>query len=254
MNIFLYWVGKEYKLIYILRKLIYLHLKDSKDHEVILITEQNVKDYMNIPENFYKLCPANQADFVRVNVICDFGGIWLDSDTLVMDNLDSLFDILRKKDGFFIKENNVDICNGVFGSNKNTPLMLQWKKDITETLNKKYNITWSEIGSEVLSKMFNKTPNLYDNYTIFNGLDNIYPVVWYNCKKEFIDKPYDNYKNIIRNFQPLIILVNDVYKRLEEFSIQEILTGNMPINYFIKKSFENLNLIDYDINELGKSN
>lgn len=32
------------------------------------------------------MCPAHQADFVRVNVICDYGGIWLDSDTLVLED------------------------------------------------------------------------------------------------------------------------------------------------------------------------
>ena len=37
----------------------------------------------NIPKYFYDLCPAHQADFVRVHVICDYGGIWLDSDTLI---------------------------------------------------------------------------------------------------------------------------------------------------------------------------
>ena len=58
--------------------------------------------------------PAHQADFVRVNVICDYGGIWLDSDTLVLDSLDSLFDIIDNKDGFLIKENNKILWNGIF--------------------------------------------------------------------------------------------------------------------------------------------
>jgi len=82
-NIFLYWVGNEYKLISILRKLIYLHSTNGKGYKVHLINEKNINDYIqNIPDYFTKLCKANQADFVRVNVICDYGGIWLDSDTI----------------------------------------------------------------------------------------------------------------------------------------------------------------------------
>lgn len=247
MNVYLYWVGKEYKLISILRKLIYLHSKSGKGYEVILITDKNVNEYVKVPEYFDKLCPAHQADFVRVNVICDFGGIWLDSDTLVIENLDSLFEILVNKDGFLIKQNNDMLCNGIFGSNKNTPLMLKWKNDMTEILNKNHNIAWSTIGGELLETMYKSNKTLYDNYTIFNGLDNLYPVVWYNCVTEFIDKPYDNYKKIIRDYQPLIILVNSVYKKLEHFSIQEILTRNIPLNYFIKKSISNLNPIDKNL-------
>jgi hypothetical protein len=53
-----------------------------------------------------------------------------------MNNLSELFDIIEKKNGFFIKENNRSLCNGVFGSKPNTPLMKKWKEIIIETLNR----------------------------------------------------------------------------------------------------------------------
>ena len=40
-NIFLYWVGKEFKLISILRNLIYLHSTNGKGYNVILITNNS---------------------------------------------------------------------------------------------------------------------------------------------------------------------------------------------------------------------
>ena len=118
-NIFIYWVGKEFKLIKILRDLINLHSSNGVGYKVNLITDKNIQNYIkDIPEYFYSLCPAHQADFVRVHVICDYGGIWLDSDTIVMDKLDSLFDIIEKKDGFLMRENNLYLVNGVFGNKK----------------------------------------------------------------------------------------------------------------------------------------
>ena len=112
-----------------------------------------IKNYIPyIPEYFYKLCLAHKADFVRVNVIHDYGGIWLDSDTLVMESLDPLFDILEEKDGFFILQNDQLFWNGVFGSKQNTPLMKEWKKNMFEILNKKgENIAWTEIGNSLLT-------------------------------------------------------------------------------------------------------
>lgn len=137
-NIYLYWVGKEFKLIKILRNLIYLHSINGNGYNVNLITHDNLKQYISdIPNYFNDLCPAHQADYVRVCVICDYGGIWLDSDTLVIDNLDCLFKILKEKDGFFIKENDDILCNGVFGSNAKTPLMLEWKNQMINILEKK---------------------------------------------------------------------------------------------------------------------
>jgi mannosyltransferase OCH1-like enzyme len=94
-NIFIYWTGKEYSLIRLLRKIIYAHSENEKYYKVNLITSNNILEYINfVPEYFNLLNPAHQADFVRVNVICDHGGIWLDSDTLVMDNLSSLFKLI----------------------------------------------------------------------------------------------------------------------------------------------------------------
>lgn len=247
-NVFLYWIGKEYKLISILRNLIYLHSTSGKGYKVNLITDKNINDYVkNIPVYFDNLCPAHKADFVRVNVICDYGGIWLDSDTIVLDSLDSLFDLVENKNGFFILENNNILWNGIFGSKSNTPIMIKWRNEMTKLLdNKQGIIDWSDIGSDMLVNLYNMDNGLYEDYKIFNGLDNLYPVNWNKCTTEFIDKPYDNYKTIIREYQPLIVLVNSVYKILEDKSEKEILEGDMPINYFINKSFENISNNNYN--------
>jgi hypothetical protein len=251
-NIFIYWIGNEYKLIMILRNLIYLH---NKQYNIHFINDDNVHQYINdIPPKYNTLIPALKADYIRVNVICDYGGIWLDSDTIIMDSLDSLFDIFKKndnnnKDGFLIRENNDLICNGIFGSKKNTLLMKSWKKKINTILHKKSNIEWNDIGSNILNFQINKT--YLDTYHIFNGLDNLYPINWTHCVNNFIDRPYDNYKEITRDYQPLIILVNTVYKALENYTIKKILNSKMPINYFINKSFQNLNLVNYDFIEIG---
>ncbi len=243
-NVFLYWVGKEYKLISILWKLIYLHSTNGKGYKVNLITDVNINEYVKvIPTYFNTMSPAHQADFVRVNVICDYGGIWLDSDTLVLNSLDSLFDFIENKNGFFIKENNNDMSNGIFGSKPNTPIMIEWKSQMIKLLDiKQGKINWTDIGGKMLENMYNKKTELYNDYKIFNGLDNLYPVNWNNCVTEFINKPYENYKTIIREYQPLIVLVNSVYKKIEGMHELQILEGNMPINYFINKSFENMKL------------
>lgn len=254
-NIYIYWVGYEYKLIKILRNIIYLHSTHGKGYTVNLITKDNILEYVtDLPDNFYNLCPAHQADYVRVHVICDKGGIWLDSDTLVIDTLDSLFDILENKNGFFIKENNTIVWNGIFGSRPNTPLMVRWKQEI-KTIVQNKQIGWSDMGCMLLDSLIKKSPEYFKDYEIFNGLDTMYPVNWDTCVNEYINKSYDNYKNIERVYQPLLVLVNSVYKKIDKYTEEEILNGTMPINYFINKSFNNMNyLVDYSFIEIGTSN
>ena len=240
-NVFLYWVNKEYKLIKILRNLIYLHSTSGKGYKVHLITDQNIKEYINdLPDYFFKLIPAHQADLVRVFVLCERGGIWLDSDTLVMTSLDKLFGIFEIIDGFFIRENNEIIWNGVFGTKAKTPLMLEWKQRLLSILNtKQEKISWAEIGNCLLETLYKENSTFYDNYKIFEGLNTMYPVNWNCCVDEFVLKPYDNYKTLMREFQPLVVLVNSVYKSLENNTEEKILNGKMPLNYFLNKSMEN---------------
>jgi hypothetical protein len=231
-TVFLYWVGKDFKLIKTLRDLIYLHADN-----VILINEQNLGDYVKtLPDCFKDLCPAHQADFVRVSVVCEYGGIWLDADTLVVDTLDSLFERIEKKDGFLIKFDNdgrSSFYNGVFGSKKQTPLMIKWKSKMLEILEqKRQNIAWAEIGTYLLDDL---DPSFFNNYEVFDGTKNMFPIRWQDCVAEFIDKPYDNYKSIIREYQPLISLVNSVYRSVEDEGVR----SDMPISYFITKSIEN---------------
>lgn len=203
-----------------------------------------MKIYVNdIPEYFYNLCYAHQADFIRVNVICDYGGIWLDSDTLVLDSLDSLFDIIDNNKGFLIKQNNDGLSNGIFGSEKGTLFMKEWKNKMRKKLDvTNGKIGWTDIGNSMMNDIYNLNPSLLEKYKIFEGLDNLYPIQWDKCVTEFINKPYDNYKTIIRDYQPLVVLVNSVYKALENNTLDEIINGTMPINYFINKSFENLRI------------
>ena len=253
-NLFLYWEGGDYKLISILRNIIYLHSTNGKGYKVHLINHTNLKEYINeIPDYFYDLCYAHQADFVRVNVICDYGGIWLDSDTLVMTSLDSLFEF---DNGFLILENNTILWTGVFGFTKNNPLMLKWRETMMHILNiKKNTISWTEIGNTLLENLKKSNNELFANIKIFNGLDTIYPSNWDKCVSNFIDAPYENYNNLIKNYQPFIVLVNSVYKKIENTSIDDLLNANMPLNYFINKSFENMtHLTNYNFIEIGTSN
>lgn len=235
-NVYIYWTGKEYKLISILREIIYKFSKKGNGYNIIFLNDDNYKKYISIPEeNFSKLIPAHKADIIRVNIVCDIGGIWIDSDTLILDNLDSLFDIFKDKNGFFIKENNTTVWNGIFGSKPNTRLMLKWKDYVNNKILNDSNIeSWAFLGNEFLNKEENL--KLLNNYEIFEGLDTVYPVNWDKCVDEFLNKPFNNYKNIIRNFQPLIVLVNSVYKQVENKNKEEIIYSDNALSYFLQKA------------------
>ncbi len=244
-NVFLYWIGKDYKIIKFLRSLIYHHSDNGNNFTVHLINESNVQDYIdNFPgEFFWNLKPANQADFIRVNVLYKWGGIWLDSDTIVMTGLEELFEVIKKRGGFFILQPEYKgkkwLCNSVLGTKPNTELYRIWKNDCFEILsNKREDISWDEIGTSLLEKYKFKNEYLFNQYQILDGFENTHPVHWSETYQEFIEKPYDNWRKIERDFQPLIIINNEAYKKSEDLTEAEILSQT-PLSYFIKKSLKN---------------
>lgn len=60
-------------------------LNNAEGHPVILITEKNVKDYINIPQYIYdkieskKMTLTHFSDILRENLLYEHGGIWMDA-------------------------------------------------------------------------------------------------------------------------------------------------------------------------------
>ena len=207
-NLFMYWVGPVPDFILYLRKLIYLHSQNQTKYKIHLINRENVKTYIGeLPECFDKLKPAHQADYVRVAAVCKYGGIWLDSDTIVMNDLSSMFQKVKTHDGFFVTEDD-GYCNGVFGSKANTPLMQDWFGKVKEKLHEKNeNINWTDIGSGIINEYKNKPEykSLITGYYIYDGPNTLYPILWANTGELFVTDP-DKIKKYEKDDQPVIIL------------------------------------------------
>ena len=104
MNVFTYWEGVKPELIQVLHKLMQLHSKCPQSHQSYYTFKCITKEEFLAGKSeayrkyFSGLVPRFQADIVRVDLIYQDGGIWLDSDTLVMSNLQTLQKILQAKD------------------------------------------------------------------------------------------------------------------------------------------------------------
>lgn len=236
-NLFLYWEGKKYPLIEELHKLMYLHAKDN--YTIHLINHTNVRKYVkDLPECFFRLKYAHQADFVRVNVICDYGGIWLDSDVVMIDGkqMREMFNLINDCNGYFCITPQGRICNNNFGSNPNTELMLEWKRESWNVLSKEgEKIAWNRIGSTLLGK-YHRQGKL-NSYFLLSGKKTVIPVPWFINKHRLLDCKFDDWKSLVRPFQPYLVLTNKIYKAVGQKNVFEMCC---PLNYFIAKSYDNL--------------
>jgi len=225
-NLYLYWVGKKYKLLKRLDNLIKLHSDNGKNYTIIYLNDKNIKEYIDVPDIFYKLNPVHQSDIVRVFIIEKYGGIWIDTDTIVMENLQNLFNIIKNKNGFLMQHPDKGYSNGIIGSKKQTKLLIDWKKYILDNVN--LHMSWAKLGAEYMNSI--KDKEVFNDYTIFNTRETMYPLDYRLYVNEFFSKS-NNYKTIERKFQPLLVLVNSLYKYYETHE-----KYYSTLEYFLKKS------------------
>lgn len=63
-------------------------VKKNPDHEVYLVNESNLKEYVNIEFNeAVHILPAHKSDLIRLSLLKEYGGIWGDASTMMFDSL-----------------------------------------------------------------------------------------------------------------------------------------------------------------------
>lgn len=206
------------------RNLIYLYSTCGKNINVFLLNKDNLSKFINIPENFNLLKENIQYRYIKYSVLYNWGGIWFENNVLIINRFDYLFDYLKSNDGFFIKDNNIkeDLC----GFNANTSLL----SHILENLHLDIN------------QIFIKNKELFSNVYFHFITDYRNSILFSQSYNEYI---------LIKNYQKLIFLIIDNNSSIER---DDLFGNKYIINYFINKSFENLNFLDdLDFIEIGTS-
>jgi len=89
-NIWLYWENKPGKTkpeyLKLCEESVYKHC--SEDFRIYLLDENTVYDFLpNLRKDINQLTIPQKTDYIRLHLLNKYGGIWLDSDILVMQNL-----------------------------------------------------------------------------------------------------------------------------------------------------------------------
>lgn len=99
-NIWMYWENKPGR-----NKPKYLDLcyktivKHNPNFNINLLNEKSVHKFLpNLRNEINQLTIPQKADYIRLSLLHRYGGIWIDSDTIVMKNLTPLLEKLLKHD------------------------------------------------------------------------------------------------------------------------------------------------------------
>ena len=133
--IWFFWLQGEEQLPLIPKLCLQSIRKHANGHEVIVLTADNYKEYVSIPDTLIEMYrlgrikAAHFADILRVNLLAQQGGLWLDATMLVTKDLPQdifempFFSVKTENQGYFVSQ-----CRwAVFclGAAKGNPLFVQ---------------------------------------------------------------------------------------------------------------------------------
>lgn len=126
------------------------------------------KDWEQIPT------PAHQADYIRACLLYRHGGMWLDSDILLI-SLVGPEGILRQRDHCFYGPPRKPFI-GCMGMHPHHKMMKLWRVEMDAKLNKSLKQPWSALGAEILWKMTQQRSNYH--YTTGRNVIPFRPRQW----------------------------------------------------------------------------
>lgn len=230
--VFTCWLQGEENAPELVKKCIESMRKHFKDKKLIVITEENLKDYTNLPDFIYKkwkdgIIPHAQfSDIVRTNLLINNGGLWLDSTVFCTGNLDRYVD---DNIDLFVYKNEHRACNSICLSNwliyakKNNPILVNtqnilyryWKDNNTLIDYFIYHLIFT-----IVTKEFEED---WKNVPAFSNIDP--HMLWFYAFYEKFDQKRFNQIKEMSNFHKLSYKFDE--KLLKEDSFYEhIIKGN----------------------------
>jgi hypothetical protein len=134
-----------------------LHQTSGKGYKVVRLNDTTVTDYITLNPllNLTKdpCLLAQKADYIRAKLVCKYGGMWLDSDTIVLGSLDSIFDKLEQYEFFGYDYKGQCITVWAFASRANGELITKWSENNDNVLKLMggKNIYFGEMGHRSLN-------------------------------------------------------------------------------------------------------
>jgi hypothetical protein len=246
LNCYTYWNDKN--IMPSLIKYIYnynVKFASYYNFKLILITDSNVKNYINVPDRFWKLNNEFKSEIIRFLILDKYGGLWLNPEIVIIKNLNKLYNHFIKSG----KKVMVDIelperisCASIMML-PNSTCSKYCVNYIINTLNTINNIMWDDIAYNTIRSFY----ELYPNSVLINDNKVTHLVCW-DQKPEFFKQSWEKQnineakeigQNIINNLSCHYISTSYIYK---ENDINNVFNNENSIFYYIIREINNIKL------------
>lgn len=269
LNIWTYWENPPGKSIPGYLELCLEHIvKTCKNSNVHLVTPENISRYIpelqvDLDSIVLKDCSsaiALKADFIRVSLLHEYGGLWLDIDCIPLIDLSApVGHALSRAPLACMKKTSKSpayFTNNFLASTAKGTLIGKYLAQITEVINKKNRLgetyEWTELGSKLLTSIIEKNPT--ESIYIFDE-DQIHPFDFTQSKTLETAFASDKNKSPPPCETLCVMLYNQkISNNFKTLSKQKVMQSNTPISFFLNRDEYTKNIkndfIDWSLSQM----
>lgn len=180
-----------------------------------------------------RLCTAHRADFIRAFLLAKFGGVWIDSDCVVMKPLQPLMDKLIDHDFIAYRERAGNVANNFIGAAVGSRIAAAYYDEVCEILRSGRPIEWLTIGSQALGTAIQRTGARW--YEIDVSL--IQPVCWSKPEEFFTIRDTAGHMQVFNEGSFCYMLSGNMVNGFREHNPgRELLEEGSFFNFLLKRS------------------
>lgn len=193
-------------------------LHNKKDFEIVFLTDENIKDFLpDLDERVWLFKQiAHRADYIRFKILYKYGGIWLDSDTMVFKSLAPIIEKIDRHGfvctGYYDKKGNLFPLIAFIACTKNhniRKMMLDNIELFFPKLEAGMNPEWDEIGGNKLTNILKNNKAYIEDINLFSPIP-----IWTWPEEVFLGGcTYHLYKSLKKAYCQMLTYSNmaDVY-------------------------------------------
>ncbi len=241
MYIWLYWENLPGKVIPPYIELCHETIRHycGDDFEIVLTTDKTIRDYIPEAGPFEDIVnpnPAIRADFIRVHLLQKYGGIWLDSDIVLLQNFASMKPLI-KEHGFvgFHKnsagDNHVPVW--IMMTEPEGKVITEYRQRLHDTLQSgRRRFGWSQLGAGMITPIIRNWACVADYKLLPEVL--VSPVPWQRFR--LVHQQLEPARFLTEDTMAFMLFNNKYSEEFKTQSKEEILASDTLVAKLLRLS------------------
>jgi hypothetical protein len=158
------------------------------------------------------LCVAHRADFIRSYLLRKHGGLWIDSDCIVIKDLQPWLNRLAQYEFIGYKERQGHVANNFMAARPGSSIATEYYRRICSLLRSRTQLSWLTLGSDALTSVLSELNRPW----LQIGYELVQPICWSQPRLFFAIRQPAQHAAAFNERSICYMLANQVLRRYSQ--------------------------------------